>query len=195
MLSFQGKPVDFVSCGTADEIAENATKLITFIDLAGHQVRFPTTGKCKTTYWHSHRRQSEGGVEIVIFKSRDQDTFMGRLELDIDYVYFQPPHMAIMPMSNPLIRQLCLFQNLVFWMKKNAMKILIYDYIHMCWSYLNIVGKCITTYGISHRGTRQGDEHINIFVILGEQSLSYTFWISYSYTSKSSLSYTRIYDS
>ena len=43
MLSFQGKPVDFVSCGTADEIAENATKLITFIDLAGHQVRFPTT--------------------------------------------------------------------------------------------------------------------------------------------------------
>ena len=50
MLSFQGKPVDFVSCGTADEIAENATKLITFIDLAGHQVRFPTTGKCKTTY-------------------------------------------------------------------------------------------------------------------------------------------------
>ena len=43
MLSFQGKPVDFVSCGTADEIAENATKLITFIDLAGHQVMFPTT--------------------------------------------------------------------------------------------------------------------------------------------------------
>ena len=43
MLSFQGKPVDFVSCGTADEIAENATKLITFIDLAGHQVTFPTT--------------------------------------------------------------------------------------------------------------------------------------------------------
>ena len=165
------------------------------IQVAQFRLHHFWSGKCKTTYRHSHRRQSAGGLEIDIFKNRGQDTFMGSLELDIDYVYFQPPHMAIMPMSNPLIRQLCLFQNLVFWMKKNAMKILIYDYIHMCWSYLNIVGKCKTTYGISHRGTRQGDEHINIFVILGEQSLSYTFWISYSYTSKSSLSYTRIYDS
>ena len=94
----------------------------------------------KASIWENVKRHidividvsRQGGLEIDIFKNRGQDTFMGSLELDIDYVYFQPPHMAIMPMSNPLIRQLCLFQNLVFWMKKNAMKILIYDYIHMC---------------------------------------------------------------
>merc|ERR1719308_277490 len=46
----QGKPVDFVSCGTADEIAENATKLITFIDLAGHQKYLKTTISGLTGY-------------------------------------------------------------------------------------------------------------------------------------------------
>jgi len=46
----QGKPVDFVSCGTADEIAENATKLITFIDLAGHQKYLRTTISGLTGY-------------------------------------------------------------------------------------------------------------------------------------------------
>merc|ERR1719495_2608702 len=46
----QGKPVDFVSCGTADEIAENASKLITFIDLAGHQKYLRTTISGLTGY-------------------------------------------------------------------------------------------------------------------------------------------------
>ena len=32
-----------MACGSADEIAENATKLITFIDLAGHQKYLRTT--------------------------------------------------------------------------------------------------------------------------------------------------------
>ena len=39
-----------MSCGTADEIAENATKLITFIDLAGHQKYLRTTISGLTGY-------------------------------------------------------------------------------------------------------------------------------------------------
>ena len=46
---------------------------------------------------------------------------MGSLELDIDYVYFQPPHKTIMSISKLGVLD-----------EKNAMKILIYDYIHMC---------------------------------------------------------------
>ena len=52
------------------------------------------------TYCKSKIIQSR---EIDIIKNRGQHTFMGSLELDIDYVYFQPPHMAIMLMPNPLI--------------------------------------------------------------------------------------------
>ena len=43
-------------------------------------------------------------------------------------------------------------------------------FLSICVDPLNIVGKCKMTYGISHRGTRQGDMRyvdMNIFVILG----------------------------
>ena len=33
----EGNSVDYSTCSTAEEICENATKLLTFIDLAGHQ--------------------------------------------------------------------------------------------------------------------------------------------------------------
>jgi len=46
----QGRPVDYLACGSADEIAENATKLITFIDLAGHQKYLRTTISGLTGY-------------------------------------------------------------------------------------------------------------------------------------------------
>ena len=38
-----GTPIDYRRCGTAEEICENSTKLITFIDLAGHQKYLRTT--------------------------------------------------------------------------------------------------------------------------------------------------------
>ena len=58
-------------------------------------------GKCKTAYGNSHRRPKSGGLEIDIDSKKCQHTFMRSLELDIDYVYFQPPHMTIMFISKP----------------------------------------------------------------------------------------------
>jgi GTPase len=39
----EGNPIDYTKCNTAEEICENSTKLITFIDLAGHQKYLRTT--------------------------------------------------------------------------------------------------------------------------------------------------------
>jgi len=46
----EGTPVDYSTCSTAEEICENATKLLTFIDLAGHQRYLRTTLSGLTGY-------------------------------------------------------------------------------------------------------------------------------------------------
>ncbi len=46
----EGNPVDYSTCSTAEEICENATKLLTFIDLAGHQRYLRTTLSGLTGY-------------------------------------------------------------------------------------------------------------------------------------------------
>lgn len=45
-----GNSVDYSTCSTAEEICENATKLLTFIDLAGHQKYLRTTISGLTGY-------------------------------------------------------------------------------------------------------------------------------------------------
>lgn len=45
-----GNPIDYSSCATADEIGETSTKLITFIDLAGHHKYLKTTISALTGY-------------------------------------------------------------------------------------------------------------------------------------------------
>eukprot|EP00095_Tigriopus_kingsejongensis_P000675 maker-scaffold340_size202118-snap-gene-1.21 protein:Tk00675 transcript:maker-scaffold340_size202118-snap-gene-1.21-mRNA-1 annotation:"gtp-binding protein 2" len=45
-----GQAIDYVQCNTAEEICENSTKLITFIDLAGHQKYLRTTLSGLTGY-------------------------------------------------------------------------------------------------------------------------------------------------
>lgn len=39
----EGNVIDYTKCASAEEICENSTKLITFIDLAGHQKYLKTT--------------------------------------------------------------------------------------------------------------------------------------------------------
>jgi len=46
----EGNSVDYSTCSTAEEICENATKLLTFIDLAGHQRYLRTTLSGLTGY-------------------------------------------------------------------------------------------------------------------------------------------------
>lgn len=46
----EGNSVDYSTCNTAEEICENATKLLTFIDLAGHQRYLRTTLSGLTGY-------------------------------------------------------------------------------------------------------------------------------------------------
>ena len=48
-------------------------------------------------------------------------------------------------------------------------------FLSICVDPLNFVGKCKMTYGISHRGIRQGDMRyvdINIFAILGRLDIN-----------------------
>ncbi len=45
-----GNSIDYSTCSTAEEICENATKLVTFIDLAGHQRYLRTTLSGLTGY-------------------------------------------------------------------------------------------------------------------------------------------------
>merc|ERR1719411_2536736 len=46
----EGNPIDYTKCSTAEEICENSTKLITFIDLAGHHKYLRTTISGLTGY-------------------------------------------------------------------------------------------------------------------------------------------------
>ncbi len=46
----EGNPVDYQKCATAEEICENSSKLITFIDLAGHRKYLRTTISGLTGY-------------------------------------------------------------------------------------------------------------------------------------------------
>ena len=39
----EGRPVDYTKCKTAEEICDNSSKVITFIDLGGHQKYLKTT--------------------------------------------------------------------------------------------------------------------------------------------------------
>merc|ERR1719495_2373986 len=45
-----GNSIDYSTCNTADEIGESSTKIITFIDLAGHQKYLKTTISALTGY-------------------------------------------------------------------------------------------------------------------------------------------------
>ena len=46
----EGTPMDYTTCNSAEEICENSSKLVTFIDLAGHQKYQRTTISGLTGY-------------------------------------------------------------------------------------------------------------------------------------------------